>query len=266
MFGIGFLRLPLSNFSKQVIFQDLGSPAKVEFVYSNSNITLTETMTAQNDRYPISVSWALMPLKSNIENATLYLTTYFDLRWDFNKAQIPQLLDWVNPWDAPAQIRTTSGNDWATAGFSNSSLKDSYIGLYDDKDNIAFAFKFNDLPDWGNIGALTNRQIDAVRFQYQFSLVNANQTVTRSYQVLTLSKSSYPTLRSDDLEGLLSLKVPEFTVETRDYGDYINNNDIGFIVYDRNQLDPQIVHSKILELIYSNDRYVIFKVVNQPQK
>jgi hypothetical protein len=31
-------------------------------------------------------------------------------------------------------------------------------------------------------------------------------------------------------------------------------------VYDRNQLDTKLVRSKLLELIYSNDRYVIFKV------
>ena len=44
----------------------------------------------------------LTPLKSEIFNATLYLSTFFDLKYDFDKVQIPQLLDWVNPWDAPS--------------------------------------------------------------------------------------------------------------------------------------------------------------------
>ena len=122
---------------------------------------------------------------------------FFDLKWNFDKAQIPGLLDWVNPWDAPAPIRTTHETDnnasnWAVASFANANLKDNYLGVYDDKNNVAFAFKFTDLPDWGNIGALGNRQIDAVRFQYGFSDLNINQTASRSYQVLTLSKNSFP--------------------------------------------------------------------------
>jgi hypothetical protein len=263
-------KLTLSDLSKQIVFEDQTSPKKITFVYSNNDVELTKTIVAENNSYSLNVSYSLTPLKSEVSNATLYLSTFFDLRFNLDKAQIPQLMDWINPWDAPAQIKTTheTGNnatDWAVASFASSNLKDSYIGLYDDKNDMAFAFKFNDLPDWGNIGALANRQIDAVRFQYQFNAVNANQTVTRSYQVLTLAKSSYPTLQPDGLAELFNLKVPAFTVAARDFSDYIRNG-VGFIVYDRNQLDPQMVHSKLLQLVYSNDRYVIFKIINQPQQ
>ena len=81
-------------------------PKKIDFIYSNDYVTLTETMVVQNDSYPLNVSWTLTPLKSDIYNATLYLSTFFDLKCDFDKAQIPQLLDWVNPWDAPQPIKT----------------------------------------------------------------------------------------------------------------------------------------------------------------
>ena len=145
--------------------------------------------------------------------------------------------------------------------FQIRNLKDSYLGLYDDTNDMAFAFKFIDLPDWGNIGALANRQIDAVRFQYQFNDLTVNQTASRSYQVLTLSKNSYSSLQPDTLQSLFNFKPAQFTVATRDFSDYIAENNIGFIVYDRNQLDPQMIHSKLLQLIYSNDRYVIFKVL-----
>ncbi len=253
-------QLPLSAFSKQIVFEDQNYPKQVEFIYTNNNITLTETVLAQNNSYPLDVSWGVTPLKSDISNVTLYLSSFFDLQFKFEEAQIPQLLDWVNPWDAPSAIKTTSGTDWAVANFSSSDLKDSYLGLYDDTNNIAFAFKFSDLPDWGNIGALANRQIDAVRFQYQFNNLNVNQTASRSYQVLTLSKSSYSPLQPSVVQGLFNLKPAQFTVSSRDFTDYIKVNNIGFIVYDRNQLDTQMIHSKLLQLIYSNDRYVIFKI------
>jgi hypothetical protein len=118
------------------------------------------------------------------------------------------------------------------------------------------------VPDWGNIGALENKQIDAVRFQYQFHEVNANQTVTMQYQVLTLSKNNFPTLQSNELKSLFDYKPSEFTVATRDYKNYIAENNIGFIVYDKNQLDTKIARCKFLQLIYSNDRYDIFKILS----
>ncbi len=262
--GVDYI-LKLSSLSKQVTFEDESYPKKLEFTYSNGNITLTETILVSNNSYPLNVSWTLTPLRTQIQNITLYLSTFFDLRFNFEKAQIPQLMDWVNPWDAPVPIRSTHGTgmdptDWAVASFSSSDLKDGYVSLYDDKNEVAFAFKFDYLPDWGNIGALANRQIDAVRFQYQFSELDVNESVSRSYQMLTLAKNSYPTLQPEGLEGLFELKVPEFVVVTNDFSDYIRDYGVGFIVYDRNQLDTQMIHSKLLELIYSNDRYVIFKV------
>ena len=254
-------RFNLSSLSKQIVFDEQSSPKKMELIYSNDYVALTKTTVVENTSYPLNVSWTLTPLKSEIFNATLYLSTFFDLKYDFDKAQIPGLLDWVNPWDAPQAIKTVDGTDWAVASFANTNLKDNYIGVYDDKNNVAFAFKFNDLPDWGNIGALGNRQIDAVRFQYQFNDLNINQSASRSYQVLTMSKNTFPTLQPDTLQGLFNFKPAEFTVSARDYTDYIKENNIGFIVYDRNHLDTKMIHSKLLQLIYSNDRYVIFKII-----
>ena len=253
--------LPLSDLSRQIVFDEQGSPKKLAFVYTNDYVTLTETVLVENTSYPLDVSWSLTPIKSEITNASLYLSTFFNLKYQFDKAQIPKLLDWLNPWDAPAAIRTTQGTDWAVASFNNTDLKDNYVGVYDDTNNVAFAFKFNDTPDWGNIGALGNRQINAVRFQYQFNDLTLNQTAQRSYQILSLSQSSFPSLQPDALEGLFSYKPAEFTVTTRDFNDYIRENDIGFIVYDRNQLDTAMIHSKLLQLIYSNNRYVIFKII-----
>ena len=254
-------KLALSSLSKQIVFDAQSVPKKIEFIYSNDYVALTKTVVVENTSIPLKVSWMLTPLQSEIFNATLYLSTFFDLKYDFDKAQIPQLLDWVNPWDAPQPIKTVHGTDWAVASFANTNLKDNYIGLYDDTNDVAFAFKFNDLPDWGNIGALGNRQINAVRFQYQFNDLNVNQTASRSYQVLTASKNSFSTLQPDTLQGLFNFKPAEFTVTSRDFSTYIKENNIGFIVYDRNKLDPQMIHSKLLQLIYSNDRYVIFKIL-----
>jgi hypothetical protein len=256
----------LSELSKEIVFQNRTSPKSLTFVFSNNDIVVTKTITIQNTSYPLDVSWTLTPLKGQVSDASLYLTTNFDLHWQFDQADIPGLLNWVNPWDAPAPIKTANGNygeqnSWAVASFAGVNLKDNYLGVYDNTNQIGFAFKFVDLPDWGNIGALGNRQIDAVRFQYNFGDVAANQTVMRSYQELSLSGSSYSTLSRDALQGLFGYKNAEFPVKSRDFSYYIAANNIGFIVYDKNELDTQVINSKLLQLVYSNDRYVIFKIL-----
>jgi hypothetical protein len=55
-----------------------------------------------------------------------------------------------------------------------------------------------------------------------------------------------------------------FDVTSRDYHDYIKEYNIGFVVYDKNQLDTKMIRSKLLEIVYSNDRYVIFKIKSNP--
>jgi len=253
-------KFPLSDLTRNINFNENSFPSRIELLYSNEYVMLTEKMTVQNDSYATNVSWAVSPLNSAISNVTLYLTNYFDAQFDFDKVQIPQFINWINPWDVPS--KTTQGTEWAVVSFSSMDLTDHYIGVYDDKDQIGYAINFTDLPDWGNIGALANRQIDAVRFQYQFNEISVNQTVTRQYQVLTLSKNNFPTLQPSSLQSLFSYNPGQFAVLTRDFKDYIAENNIDFIVYDKNQLDPNISRCRFLQQIYSNDRYVIFKILS----
>ena len=255
-------KFPLSQLNKQVVLEDQVVPKRVIVEYSNEYVNLTKTIEVNNNSYPFSVSWAISPLENDIDNVKLYLSTYFDLKFHFDEVQIPQFLDWINPWDAPASLRDAHGEDWAVVNFTSTELIDHYIGLFDNSSNVAFAFKFDDLPDWGNIGVLGNRQVDAVRFQYQFSSLAVNQSVSRSYQILAMTQNSYPSLQTSSLLNMFDFETAKFLVSARDFTDYIKSNDIGFIVYDRNQLDTQMIHSKLLQLIYSNDRYVIFKVIN----
>ena len=250
---------PLSTLTRQVSFDNNSSPAQISLIYSNDQISLTQTMTVQSDSYPINVSWALSPLKSDISNVTLYLTNSFDLQFSFDKVYIPQLMNWVNPWNVTS--KQTNGDEWAVVGFTNATLTDNYIGLYDDKNQLAYAFNFTDLPDWGNVGALGNGRVDAVRFQYQFNEVGVNKTVTRQYQVLALSKNTYPQLQLNTLQNLFGSQTSPFTVFTSDFKDYIAQDSIEFIVIDKNQLISNMADCNFLQQIYENDRYVIYKIL-----
>jgi hypothetical protein len=246
-----------SNLTRDIYFDEQTCPTQLEVRFSNKYVALTETMLVQNYTFPSDISWTVTPLNGSIANVTLYLTNYFDPQFDFDKAQIPHLMNWANPWNVTS--KSTDGNLWAVVNFPNAT---SYVGVYDDKDQIGYAFNFTDSPEWGNIGALSGGEIDAVRFQYQFNEINADQIVERQYQVLCLSKSNFTALQPSNLESVLNFKTEPFSIFTSDYKDYVAANDIGFLVYDKNQLDPNIVHLKFLQLIYSNNRYVIFKILD----
>jgi len=251
----------LSTFSRNTVFDnDNLSPKRILISYVSDDFVLAETITVHNDTYPTEITWTVTPMNSKVSNVSLYMSVFFDLQFHFEKAYIPGVLNWVNPWSDPSQYK---GTDWAVVDFA-SNLTD-YVGFYSDKEDIVYAVKFEQPPAWGNVGALTSRQIDAFRMIYNFAGLSVSQNASIEYQILTFSKSSYSEMPAQpiDVKGLFNLEpADQFNVTGRDYHDYIKEHNIEFIVYDRNQLDTKIIRCGLLELVYSNNRYVIFKIKN----
>jgi len=212
-----------------------------------------------NASYPVSVVWNLTPVRSNISHISLYVSVFFDLHFSFLQAYVPGVLNWENPWARPS---SSQGSDWAVVNFSSSILTGNQLVFNDSEEMVTYALEFGELPNWGNVGALANMQIDALRFQYDFDAIDVNQSVSFSYRTLAFSKSSLLEVQESNDVGALFALTPHvaFVVETRDYHEYIKNENIRFIVYDRNKLDTKIIRSNMLELVYCNDRYVIFKI------
>jgi hypothetical protein len=237
----------LSNFTRESVFDAQGSPKTLTIRYFNDEVSITQTIIFENDTYPITVAWALSPTESEIKDVSLYLSTFFNLQFSFEDAYIPGVLDWENPWSKPSNVLE---NEWAVVNFSRSTLTGNYLGFYDAAEEVVFALNFQELPDWGNVGALESRQIDAVRFQYDFDKVNV-ETASFAYRYLTFSKNSFPDMPNlNDVKGLFDFKpATAFELKSRDYHDYIKEYNIGFLVYDKNQLDTKIIRCKLLEVV-----------------
>ena len=181
-------------------------------------------------------------------------------------------MEWTNPWDMPT--KTTPNKGWVSVNFSSSELSDHYIGFYDQTKQTAFALNFIDVPDWGSIDALANRQINAISYQYNFKEIGVNQTVQCQYQVLAVTKDSYPALQPNELANLFTLKVDQFIPSVHNYQEYIAENNISLIVYDKTQFNlqtssalseiflPDLAQCEFLELVYSNSKYDIFKILD----
>jgi hypothetical protein len=252
----------LSDLNRTIEFEESGYPKKLVIRYFNDEILLTENMLVQNTSYPIEINWEMSPLRGEISNASLYLSNFFDASFAFSKAYVPGLLNWQNPWDKPSYI--AGNNDWALLDFSSKTMTEDYIGAYDEQNQVAFALRFVDLPEAGNLGVLSDRMIDAIRFQYQFGNVTANQMVSATYQILTFSKSSYPEMpQLSELRQMFEFKPSSpFDVKTRDYIDYIKENDIAFVVYNKDRFDLKFLHTNLFQLVYANSMYVICKIMN----
>jgi hypothetical protein len=255
--------LNLSAFNRESVFNDQGSPKTLTIRYFNDEVSITQTIIVKNDTYSITVAWEVSSTDGEISDVTLYVSTFFNLQFSFEEAYIPGVLDWQNPWSNPSDIME---NEWAVVNFSSSTLTGNYLGFYDETEEAVFALNLRELPDWGNVGALASNQIDAFRLEYDFDKVNVNETASFMYQYLTFSKNSFAEMPNlHDLKGLFDFKpVTSFELKSRDYHDYIKEYNIGFLVYDKNQLDTKIIRCKLLEVVYSNDRYDIFKIKNTP--
>ena len=249
----------LSVLNKEFVLENESYPKGIEINYSNEKFALTENILVQNDSYPANITWTMTSLKSDLYYVVLYLSYHFDLSFSFSGAYIPGVLNWENPWDRPSNVQD---NQWAVTDFSGNNLTDKYIGIYDDKNQAEFALKFLDKPDSGTLGALANRQIDAFRFQYQFYQLNANQTVSSSYQILTFSQTSFPETQPPyELVGMFnSNSTKAFDVKCRDYASYVKEQNIDFLVYDVHRFDPSLLRSKVLQVVYSNNEFVICKI------
>lgn len=250
--------LDLSGLNRNITFVESGYPKGFIISYSNDNVLLTENILVQNDSYSVDVVWTLTPLHSEITNASLYVSSYFDPSLSFNKAYVPGLLNWQNPWDNPSYI--AGNNDWALVDFSPRNMNGGYIGVYDGKHQVVYAIKFENLPDQGNIGVLANKMIDALRFQYQLGNVTLNEMVSSKYRILTFSKTSYPGMELGGLQYMFDSKPTSFDVITRDYTDYIKENDVKFVVYDKKSFDSKLLHSNLLEQVYSNNEFIVCKI------
>ncbi len=253
-------RFNLSELNRNVTFEESSPLRSLLMSYSNDKVLLTENISVTNDNYPVNIVWKLTPLKNDISNASLYISNFFDASLSFNKAYVPGLLNWQTPWDNPSYI---GGDQWALTDFSSKNMTGDYISVYDDANQVAFAIKFTNQPDLGNVGALQNRMIDAIRFQYEFGNIETNQTFSANYQVLTFSKSSYANVQPNGLRQMFDTKpTSTFTVTTRDYHGYIKENNVEFVVYKKTGFDANLLRSNLLEQVYSNDEYIICKIKN----
>jgi len=249
-----FMRL--SDLSRKICWNEGDSCKKLQVKYLLENeFALVEDIQMKNDRLPVNVKWEFVPLNKSVTNLQIHLSIHFGLNFYFDKAYVPGILEWENPWDAPS-FREEYGK-WVITDFSTKNWTRNYIGIYDSANKTLFAVKFADLPSFGIIGALATRQIDALRLRYDFEILD--QAVSFGYSLLIFSEESLGFLNLNNFEKLFDLEN-KLKVQYRDYLTYVKEFKIRFLIFRKENFQSQLLNSRLLQLIYSNDEYVICKI------
>jgi hypothetical protein len=251
---------PLATMNRSITMDIVNYPKRITVYYQGENVSLTQNFLVQNSSYPVTVQWQITATKHDLHYISLYLCQYMDPIYMWNKANVPGHLNWSNPNENAT--KADPGN-WAITAFNHSSIvENSTIDIYDESDGFGFAIRFMDAPNQGNIGALGNGRIDALRWQYDILQLEANYTMTRIYQMLTFAMDSCPQLTDpQNMDSLFDFKTTEpFQVDCRNFPSTISQNNVRFVVYDIASFDRKILESSWEQLVYSNNEYVVLKI------
>lgn len=250
--------IKISDLERRIFWKVENGCKKLQIQYSFKNeFFLTESVEARNNQIPMFVSWIFTPLGSGIENLKFNLSIHFDLYRSFERAYIPGILNWESPWNKPSFVE--GNRKWALVDFNPKNLSKNYVAVYDPLNHIFHAFKFEDYPEWGSIGVLSTNQIDALRLMY--SLNSADENFSLSYSIVAFSEESFRKINFNLFDEVFTLNITNnFTVQYRDYFTCAGEEGIKFLVFDREKFRNEFLNHGFLQLVYSNNRYVICKI------
>lgn len=246
-----------SDLERKILWTEGNGGRKLQVQYFLKNeFILMENVEARNTKIPIYFNWTLTPLCGEIKNASFHLSIHFDLYRSFEKAYVPGALNWESPWNKPSYIE--GDRKWALVNFNPENLSENYVAFHDPANGAFCALRFEEFPNWGSVGVLSTNQIDALRLRYD--LGDVNDTVSLEYSIAAFSEESYH-VNLKEFGEVFNLKMEEnFTVQYRDYLTCAKDMGIQFLVFDKEKFRNEYLNSNFLQLVYSNELFVICKV------
>ncbi len=222
---------------------------------SFGSFTLQRVIAMRKIGRPVEITWQLIA-HEKMRNVELRIDASTNPSLHLDKASVPGVLQWSNPWDNPSLF--DQNGEWAVVErFANESVID-HVALLDSEIGLLTVLNYDSIPNWVNVGALGNQLIDAVRVSYKLGNIGVGENNTVHSSIVTQVLDSKPYELSDDsLRKLLVSKV-NWGIYSRDYSAYIKDYNIGFVVGDPRFISPDFSTSPLFNKVYDNDRFVIF--------
>jgi len=249
----------LSELPKEVYWaQKTSSSAQMASKYFHPLFTV-EKQVSMNETSPlVNLKWTFTT-KADLADAKIRIHSYTSPSFEFQEALIPGLLQWQNPWDNPT--RRDSQDSWAVVECPPDSLNDDFAALRDSKNGRLAVFKFDDIPEWFNMGALENRVIDAVRLGYEFGALTKNQSEQASFSFATAAfePNHFEWETTESLKQFINSEASE-AIQTRDFSTYIDGYKVEFAVVSAQQLPIDLGWTRTRNLIYYDGKLAIYTV------
>ncbi len=242
--------------------ENSANESKLVSEYKHELFTIEKVVTLLGNSSTVNVEWNIL-VKKYLALVKLDITNLLEASLDFKEALAPGLLAWENPWDN--QLLRHPNNKWAQLNGPPEVLAENLIATLDQTNGIMAIFEFDDFPPANfTLGALNNRVIDALRLHYEFGDLNEGESANISYSALTYSFESDDENRRKTIEEVKELleSKDDLPVQTRDFNEYIAENDVKFVAVDTQQVLSNIKATPALDKIYDNSRlnvYITYK-------
>ena len=268
----GKTRVTASNSVEKRAYWGKRSSSETLLVLEDSfnSLTLQRTIALRKDSQLVEVEWRVVA-HEKLSNVELRVDSSTNPSFHFNKAIVPGVLDWGNPWDKPSSSSVDESGGWAVVEYPPNKLTGDYVALVDDEDYVPYCvlltvLEFDTIPDWLNVGALGNRLIDSVRVSYTLGDMEAGENRTVYSSILTQSPNLKVHELSDTyIKELLRLKVT-LAIRTQDYLTCIRDNNIRFVVADPRFISPDFATSPFFNKVYDNGRFAIYASREGPER
>jgi len=248
----------VSDLERKIFWTEEKVSKKLNIQYLLENeFELTKTVAVVEKKLPLCINWTFSPLCSGIEFLYFNLSIHFDPFRSFENAYLPGILNWESPWNNPTYVE--GNRKWAVVDFHPKNLPKNYVAIHDPVNGIFYAFKFETCPVWGSLGVLSTNKIDALRLKYSFD--GESQKPSISYLVSSFSVESFSKVDVKAFEKVFSVNFTDnFFVVYRDYRTCARDNNVQFVVFDKEKFRVEFLNHDFLQLVFSNNQYIVCKV------
>ncbi|MEJ2281374.1 MAG: hypothetical protein P8X97_05620, partial [Candidatus Bathyarchaeota archaeon] len=239
--------------------ENSANESKLVSEYTHELFTMERVVTLSDNSSVVNIEWNIR-VNKYLALVKLDVINFLESSLDFKEALVPGLLAWQNPWDNP--LLRHPNNKWAVVNGPPEILDENLIAALDQTNGVMAVFEFDDYPPANfTLGALNNRVIDALRLHYEFGDLNQDEDVHISYSALTYSfESDDENRRKTVIEVKQLLKTEDyFPVQTRDFNEYIEENNIKFVAVDTKQVLSNIEATPALDRIYDDGRSIVYR-------
>jgi hypothetical protein len=252
-----WVTVPLNETTQHIYWtQKTAEEAQLVSEYTHTLFTVEKTVTFASDSSVIDVRWNI-EAHQYLTDIKLLVPYYMEPSLEFKEALLPGVLEWQSPWDKPDYV--SADGIWVLIENSTELLDEDVAAIYDAENGVLAVFEFHDFPDWFNIGALDDLDIDAFRVRFECGTLSEGETQEISFSIL-LYASDFEDVEqwtASDLRQQLDLSTG-LSIEERDFRAYIEEYDIKFVVIDTEKVFSGTEATPDLDKVFDNGRAIVY--------